>query len=65
MVGNVADSVAGMFSLGNLKTFIPVFRSKTQELSALFDRAIAKDEGVVERESSCPVLAISQVLKDR
>jgi len=54
-----------MFSLGNLKTFIPVFRSKTQELSALFDRAIAKDEGVVERESSCPVLAISQVLKDR
>ena len=37
-----------MFSLGNLKTFIPVFRSKAQELSELFDKAIAKDDGVVE-----------------
>ncbi|KAH8907658.1 cytochrome P450 [Coniochaeta sp. PMI_546] len=38
----------GMFSLGNLKSFLPVFRSKAEELSSLFDRAIAKDDGIVE-----------------
>ncbi|OIW30733.1 cytochrome P450 [Coniochaeta ligniaria NRRL 30616] len=38
----------GMFSLGNLKSFLPVFRSKGEELSGLFDRAIAKDDGIVE-----------------
>jgi hypothetical protein len=39
-----------MFSLGNLKSYLPVFRSKAEELSSLFDRAIAKDDGIVERE---------------
>lgn len=40
----------GMFSLGNLKSFLPVFRSKAEELSGLFDRAIAEDGGIVECE---------------
>ncbi|KAB5546919.1 cytochrome P450 [Coniochaeta sp. 2T2.1] len=38
----------GMFSLGNLKSFLPVIRGKAEELSELFDRAIAKDDGIVE-----------------
>jgi hypothetical protein len=48
----VADNTLGigMFSLGNLKSFLPVFRSKAEELSGLFDRAIAKDGGTVDCE---------------
>ncbi|KAL1853938.1 hypothetical protein VTK73DRAFT_8869 [Phialemonium thermophilum] len=38
----------GMLSLGNLKNFLPVIRSKAEELTDVLDRAIAKDDGVVE-----------------
>jgi hypothetical protein len=41
-----------MFSLGNLKSFLPVLRNKAEEMSDLFDRAISKDDGIVECESS-------------
>jgi len=36
-----------MFSLANLKTLIPVFRSKAQNLSDAFDKAIETDNDVV------------------
>lgn len=45
---NQRKALRGMFSLGNLKSFLPVFRSKAEELSGLFDRAIAEDGGIVE-----------------
>jgi hypothetical protein len=45
----VADVSVGILSLSNLKSFVPLFLSKAEELSDLFDRAIAKEGGIVER----------------
>ncbi|KAK4445354.1 putative cytochrome p450 protein [Podospora aff. communis PSN243] len=37
----------GLFSLINLKKYIPVFRRKSRELVALFDKAIDEDDGYI------------------
>jgi hypothetical protein len=40
----------GLFSITNLKALIPVFQSKSQQLTSVFDEAIETQNGEMERK---------------
>ncbi len=42
-----------MFSLANIRAFIPTFRAKAVDLSGLLERAIEADDGIIE-SNVCP-----------
>ncbi|KAK3339637.1 cytochrome P450 [Lasiosphaeria hispida] len=50
--------MAGPFSLTKLKSLIPVFQQKSQQLSDYFDRQIASQNGIVELSSTYSSLTL-------
>lgn len=47
---NVLSLLVGLFSLTNLKKYIPVFRNKARDLTKLFEQAIDNNDGYVTRK---------------
>ncbi|KAJ9144138.1 Cytochrome P450 [Pleurostoma richardsiae] len=39
---------SGLFSYTNIKSYVPLFRRKAEELAGLFDKAIGNDGGIIE-----------------